>query len=249
MGYAPTNDCWWCPPEPTPSIPQPPSVVQVLKLQMPYNPPTGDDPLHSEWPLYYLDPNPFACWTCHVAKQNQYNWLIYTTVQKSYLGDGTYSVIELAKLVKRQIARESQFRPEYVNPQSGAKGLMQMTNLTVADLQRKLGGFDNLNVFNAKENTEAGVSWLMWLRARVAEQAASPEHPKWRSNDGKNLWLLTFADYNAGYPTMEAIRQRVEEKNGDPSTWSGIEAAGVAPEETKKYINDIFAPWDVNPAQ
>jgi hypothetical protein len=194
------------------------------------------DSLHSEWELWLLGfpyDDSGNITQEHIQAQNQYNQLIWETVGEVF-GEGDQRYI--AGLVKRQIARESQFDPA-MQSSSGAVGLMQLTEAAVTEVVRE-GSMSAVDPLDPEQNVEAGVEYLKWLYDRIGSYEGSYG---WRTSD-EDRWRFTLASYNAG---LGAIKQRRLDSE-QPELWSSVE--GRVPLETQEYVRDIFN-FGENPAR
>ncbi len=158
------------------------------------------------------------------------------TVRQNFSGSNE-EILQIARWVKRQIARESQFVPDL---QTGDfQGLMQIGMPAINHMKQQslLSPNAVINRLDAEQNISTGVLYLSWLRAFVAE------YPTNRVPSKEDLWKFAMASYNAGYGAIINARGRAT----DPSSWATVEPFTVG--ETQIYIRSIFSPWETNPAE
>jgi hypothetical protein len=209
---------------------------------------SGPITLYSQWALYgSKGETPYDQYgrltKDAVVKQNSYNGIIWDAVSSEkafYMNLGITKLIDLARLVKRQVARESHFD---VNAGIGTDyvGLMQISMGALADVDRV-----GINRQDGAQNIAAGVAYLGYIYEK-----RTLENEEGRPSDQTERWRFTMAMYNAGI-NAGFMSARLSGSDGQLKSWkdvtasldvnsSGLNLKPEAYEQVKKYISDILA--------
>ncbi len=273
--YRPNTNRWL---SPDTIVPNPANPQSLNRYSYSYNNPVNYIDPDGHDPVWCNDPydsgyDAVACglnsdWNLGLeptfSNQNDYNHQIFalTTTAIDSLISSSWTTISqsdslfLSRIVKRMIARESQFDP-FANNLSGAKGLMQITQIGLNELSGAnaqfyngiFGDLGSINRYSPYQNIRAGIALLLGGYSQIASvnsewfTAMSPEQ----------RWTAAVAAFNTGVGNVNAaISNCVSGMGVDACTWDNIlvELCAFSSDchETEAYVIDVMEPWYENPA-
>ncbi len=186
-----------------------------------------------------------------IEAQNKYNNVIWDNVADQFRGE---DVPTIAKLVKRQISRESQFVPSKPN-------LMGLREEALEEL-KQAGRIEQTEGMPRRheDGIRLGVQYLRYLWDLLAEQdRVHGLHPDTQDPvELENRLKTAMAAYMLGRDRVLAAHDMARQ----PNEWDSIRQC-LAPDQyeggtdriqvkgkqsAEQYVTDIFSGWDTNPA-